>query len=636
MQTVLDLVGAHPLAASLLVALVALAESLAIVGTLVPAAIVMFSAGVLIGRGDLEPSSTLGLAALGAALGDALSYELGRRHQDRIRAWSVFQRHRAAVLHAEAFLRRHGGKSIVLARFTGAVRAFVPLLAGFSRMPRARFYGTNIVSALLWAPAHILPGVLFGTSLAMAEAVSGRLALVVLILVALIWTVTWVMSLLVRFGVPQARRLRDAAVARARSSNSRTARAALALLDPQQPGSHALLLGSIVVLGAGWLFFGILQDVLSRDPLVTLDVSVFRLLRTLRSAPGDRLMVAITEMGSGGVLVPLIALVLLWLAWRRCWRTAGYWLAVVVFGQVLVQVLKFTVARHRPVANIYGGTALFSFPSGHATASTVVLAFLAFLLSRGQTWRMRIVIAATTGAYVALVAFSRLYLGAHWLSDVLAGMSLGLAWVAFATMVYTRRGIHEDFAPRALIPSVAAAVVVFGALWIHHRAGDDAQRFAAASPHDFMLRSAWLADGWRRLPARRLEVTGQPQEPFQLQLACSRREMADQLAASGWQQAPAWSVTGVLGLLAPGQPIADLPVLPGFNLGEPSVLAFVRRPPRQPQQRDVLRLWRSEFVLAAARSHPAIWYGSVYREARGGRGYFTRNLIRQTVLPVKT
>ena len=109
-------------------------------------------------------------------LGDGLSYELGRSREASIRAWPLFRRYRQPLVRGEAFLARHGGKSILLARFAAPVRAFVPLLAGFGHMPRPRFYAVNIFSALLWAPVHILPGVLFGASLHVAEAVSGRLA----------------------------------------------------------------------------------------------------------------------------------------------------------------------------------------------------------------------------------------------------------------------------------------------------------------------------------------------------------------------------------------------------------------------------------------------------------------------------
>jgi membrane protein DedA with SNARE-associated domain/membrane-associated phospholipid phosphatase len=622
MHGILDFIGAHPQAALLIVALVALAESLAIVGTLVPAAVVMFGAGALIGNGTLGLWQTLAAAVLGAVLGDGLSYELGRRHEDRIRAWPMFRRNAQAIAKAQDFLRRHGGTSVVLARFAGPVRAFVPLLAGFARMPRLRFYPVNVGSALLWAPAHILPGVLFGSSLQLARAVSGRLAVIALLLVVLVWTVVWSTKLALRFALPRIRRLRDAALARMRGRNV-LERLAQALLDPARPGSHALLLGAVLLVAAGWLFLGVLEDVVSRDPLVQADLAVFHFLQELRTGSVDRLMIAITGMGSVGVMLPLLIAVLAWLLWRRCWRTAGYWVGVAAFAEVLVQLLKFTLGRQRPL-ELYTGVERFSFPSGHAVVSTVVLGFLAFLLSRRRTTRARLAIAATGSVYVALVAFSRLYLGAHWLSDVLGGMGLGLAWVSLAAMVYTQRAVEEDFQPRKLLVAVAVSLVVFGSWWIVTNSAADWGRYAASStappaaPMD-----DWLDQGWRRLPARRSELAGEPEEPFPLQWACGEAAIRSRLGATDWQPAAPWSLLNALAWLLPQARLLDLPVLPRYDRGSRQQLTFVRWAAATPGEREVLRLWQSEFEVRpeGTAGRMRIWYGAIYREERQSSGH---------------
>lgn len=628
----MNTLGAHPQLALLVVALVAFAESVAIIGTFVPAVIVMFTAGALVGNGSLDLWQTLACAAFGAILGDALSYELGRRQEARIRAWPMFRRHAKAVARGETFLRRHGGKSVMLARFTGPVRAFVPMLAGFARMSPWRFYSFNVASALLWAPAHILPGVLFGSSLQLAEAVSGRLAVMLLLLVATVWAVAWLLSVTVRVSGPRLRLLRDAVVLRARSSQSGAARAMLALLDPQRSDSAALLFGTVLLLASGWLFFGVLEDIVSGDPLVQLDHAVFRLLQDLRIEAVDRWMVAITGMGSVGVLLPLIVVVLLWLLWRRCWRTAGYWVATVAVAELLVQLLKSTLGRQRPL-DLYSGVERFSFPSGHVTVSTVVLSFLAFLLSRGQPRGMRTAIAVVGGVYLALVAISRLYLGAHWFSDVVGGMSLGLAWVSFSALVYTLRPVREDVAPRGLLLAAVAALAVSGVAWNQWRGTADLGRYSSRVPRAVMSARDWLDRGWERLPAQRLELAGDMKDRFQLQWACAPAQLGRELEAMGWQQAPDWTWARVLGAILPRPSVHDLPVLPRFNGGVRSRLVFVRAAGAGADAREVIRLWQSDFDIgAAAAGHWPIWYGAVYREVRRGDGRVTENLLRQTAL----
>lgn len=112
-------------------------ESFAVIGTFVPAGIVMFAAGALIGAGAVDGWLTIGVATLGAIAGDGLSYELGRRYHTQVGAWSRSHGHEAAWSRGEQFVARHGGKSIVFARFFAPVRAIVPLVVGTARMARA-------------------------------------------------------------------------------------------------------------------------------------------------------------------------------------------------------------------------------------------------------------------------------------------------------------------------------------------------------------------------------------------------------------------------------------------------------------------------------------------------------------------
>src|ERR1700687_5812902 len=122
--------GAHPDLVLAVVFGVACAESLAVIGTFVPAGLVMFAAGALIGAGALNGWATLAVAALGAVAGDGISYELGRRYHREVRAWCAAEGPEASYARGERFVQQHGGTSIVLARFFAPVRAIVPLVVG--------------------------------------------------------------------------------------------------------------------------------------------------------------------------------------------------------------------------------------------------------------------------------------------------------------------------------------------------------------------------------------------------------------------------------------------------------------------------------------------------------------------------
>jgi membrane protein DedA with SNARE-associated domain/membrane-associated phospholipid phosphatase len=617
LQALLAHIGAHPHIVLLSVFLVAFLESVAFIGTLVPAAIVMFTAGALIGAGALDLWITLGVATLGAIAGDGLSYELGRAYSHRIKSWRIVRRYADALARAQQFIQRHGGKSILLARFLAPVRATVPVVAGIACLPRVKFYVVNVVSAVLWAAVHILPGVLFGASMRIAEAVTARLAVVLIIIAALLWFVVWLVRIGARFILPELRSLRDHVVLWAARRHSLPARTIIYFFDPNRAESQVLLLLAFLLLGSAWVFFGILEDVVGRDELVRVDLSVFNFLQSLRTSAIDHIMVAISGLGGVYVLLPLAIVVLFWLAVRRCWHTAGYWLAVVGSYEVLVQFLKYTLARERPM-DLYGHRAIeqFSFPSGHATSSMVVYGFLAFLLSRKQTANVRVAIMATAAIVVAMIGFSRVYLGAHWLSDVLAGFALGLAWVALLAGVYTHYGIAEDVQPGKLMIVVAATLLLSGSWYIKYHYPADLAMYKFRREQHVLPVQQWITSGWRQLPLHRVEISGDVEEPFTLQWADSASGIARSMGSAGWQAAPEWSLQTALLWLVPEAPVKDLPVLPKFNQGSSSHLAFVYFDPGQPMARIVLRLWRSHFLV----SNPAggqplpIWYGAIYRE----------------------
>jgi undecaprenyl-diphosphatase len=152
----------HPEWAAAVVFGVALVESLAIVGVLVPGVIILFGAGALIGTGVLDFWSIAAWAIAGAIIGDGLSYWLGHHFEYLTARWRWFRLHPDHLEKGIRFFERYGDISIALGRFFGPIRAVVPLAAGLMRMPPRRFFIANVLSAIVWAPAYLAPGMLLG------------------------------------------------------------------------------------------------------------------------------------------------------------------------------------------------------------------------------------------------------------------------------------------------------------------------------------------------------------------------------------------------------------------------------------------------------------------------------------------
>lgn len=163
-QQITDWVAQYPYWSGVVVFLVAMLESLAIVGVVVPGVAIMFAIGALIGTGALELIPTLIWAACGASLGDGLSFALGWHFRDRLHRLNYFQQRQDLLDRGHRFFQRYGALSVIIGRFVGPIRAIVPMVAGMLEMPVPRYLAANVLASMLWAPAYLAPGLVFGES----------------------------------------------------------------------------------------------------------------------------------------------------------------------------------------------------------------------------------------------------------------------------------------------------------------------------------------------------------------------------------------------------------------------------------------------------------------------------------------
>ena len=163
-QPTLAFISAHSGWAGVVMFVTAFGESFAFVGLLFPGTTLLIAAGTLRATGTLPLWPVLVGAVLGAVLGDAVSYWIGRRLGPRVARLWPFSRNPDLLEDGVRFFARHGGKSVFIGRFFGPVRAVIPLVAGIMQMPRDRFWVANVVSALVWAPMLLFVGDAIGNA----------------------------------------------------------------------------------------------------------------------------------------------------------------------------------------------------------------------------------------------------------------------------------------------------------------------------------------------------------------------------------------------------------------------------------------------------------------------------------------
>ena len=197
-------------------------------------------------------------------------------------------------------------------------------------------------------------------------------------------------------------------------------------------GLH-LTVGFLVSVGALMLFGAVTEDVVNHEPLTAVDLQLLSWIRSHATATGDQIAMGISTAGGPTAMAIMAIVVAIVLASRRWWITLAAWIAALAGGGALDWLLKVIIRRPRPAgAEQFLSAYSFSFPSGHSMGSLVGLGMLAYVLI--AFWlparRHRTLVATFAFGGVLLIGASRMYLGVHYLSDVIAGFAAGGVWLA--------------------------------------------------------------------------------------------------------------------------------------------------------------------------------------------------------------
>jgi membrane protein DedA with SNARE-associated domain/membrane-associated phospholipid phosphatase len=425
-------------------------------GVPLPGETILLAAGVMVQRGHLDLGYTIAFGIAGAVVGDQIGYWVGREGgRPFVLRWGRYLFITPERLgRAEAFFERHGGKAVFFARFFSGLRVFGALVAGISRMGWMTFFFYNALGGAVWATAVVFLGYFLGSSLGLVEQWLGRATLVLAALVALAvifylayrWAarnrarlVGWGEALLAYPPVARFRRRYDAQL-----------RWLLRRLTPGQYLGLHLTVGLLAAAGGLWLFGGVVEDLLTGDPLVHFDRLVDDYLHSHATAHLTTFFLIVTAFGSTVAIVLLGVVVAALLAWRRLWTLLWTWIAAVAGSALLNWLLKGLFQRPRPhFAHPLVVESSYSFPSGHAMESFVVYGMLAyFAVLALRSWESRVGVVCGAALVVVLIGFSRMYLGVHYFSDVVAGYAAGGVWLsALITGVETIQRSRKETKP---------------------------------------------------------------------------------------------------------------------------------------------------------------------------------------------
>lgn len=439
------------------IGLIALLESLALVGLLLPGVILITAAASLAGHQDMAISAILLAAFAGAVIGDGLSFILGYTQRERVTRLWPFSRHPEWLARGARFFQRYGSLSVFFGRFVGPVRPVIPLIAGMLHMSPRAFIWANLASAALWAPAYVLPGYLLGQTwqqlLGLPPGLGGLLIALTLLVVALAVTFSWLRQQFSRSG----------RLYRLLASGARRHPVMRRLwLTHSWRGRSEIPLASwlLLIFSLGGLSGLTIAVIRQRGPF-ELDLKVNALFDSL-VVPA--LPAAGQLLARIGDMYGILALVIPWGLWLLARRhlAALIHIAAGLGAIALLNTLgKAIIGRPRPDTPDYL-TGSLAYPSAHASSAVVLYGLAAAFLAQGLPHQRRFWAYWVAIALTLPMALSRLIIGVHWLSDLIGGALLGLVVCALVRLSWQRRP-RPTLTPCPWIALSAASLVLVGA-----------------------------------------------------------------------------------------------------------------------------------------------------------------------------
>ena len=421
-----------PVMLIVLIGIIALIESLALIGLLVPGVVLITATTSLAGHQDIAISWMLAAAFTGAVCGDLISFRLGLWEKGRVlNRWPLSQ-HPEWVQRGQRFFARYGAYSVFIGRFFGPVRPIIPLIAGMMRMPSGTFLKANLASALLWAPAYTLPGYWLGHTW------QQRLTLPAGLEIALVTLMGGMVLLAVLFSWGRTQTSRQGNIYRwsiiAARRFSLLRRPWLAMSQQGEVPIASLLLLVMSIGGFSACTLWVMQQM---GPTL-LDLRVQQLFDGLRN---DSLMRVSTTLARVGDLYGVLAVTLPWGIWmltRRYWALLGHWLAALLGIALLNTIGKALIGRERPIISeeLIGSMA---YPSAHTSTTVVILGLAAAFFAARLARRQRFWVYWAAIAMSLPMALSRLVLGVHWLTDLMGGALLGLIVCALVRLNWQQK-----------------------------------------------------------------------------------------------------------------------------------------------------------------------------------------------------
>lgn len=606
-QPITSWLHTHPYWALIFTFVVAFAESLAIIGSVIPGSVTMTAIGILAGSGIMRIDLTLLASTLGAIAGDGASYMLGYIYSDRLRTIWPFERYPHWLKYGEEFFENHGGKSVLIGRFVGPLRSIIPVIAGMMHMSHLRFYMANALSAVAWSMLYVLPGVLIGTaSNELSPESATRLFVIILILLGGIWFISLLLKwLLIR--INHLLRTNLHGLWTSMKKHPGLTRFIYFITPPSETNYYATA-GLMLLFFLTLLTFSVVSLlVIQQSWIAGFNQPVHLVLQSLRATSFDVFFILSAQLCSYLTLLTAVFIVLFATLYHHDWRTLGYWLSLIASCTLLLFLMHWIIQNPRPIelADVMSAN---SFPAIQLTYASAIFLVVFLYCNQYGNPRLKRFIRFIFPTAVLLAGFSGIYLGDHWLTDIigayLGGACLGLLhWLFYrrrpARLIYSSSKIY------LLLFFMFCISILSCILHCHQEIRRHQPYFAQYVFTDQM----WWNQNKPILPLFRVNRLGKPVNLFNVQYAGSLTRLENSLSAFGWKKQNESLYKSVMKRLNSKPSNQGMPLMAELYLNRKPVLHMTYEP-KDGSPLLMFRLWRSNYHLKHYRQ--PIWIGSVH------------------------
>lgn len=392
---------------------------------------------------------------------------------------------------------------------------------------------------------------------------------------------------------------------------------------PDEKFGLYLTLGGMITLFFLYVFYGLARDIVGQQFIIQTDLRIINLLQLFRNPMTNEFMLMVTYLGKWQIIIPAVCAVGIILLLLKRYH---YFLALIVSvggGELFVWITKNIIERTRPpLVNALSPEMSYSFPSGHAFVAIAFYGLLGYILFREV--RSKLIRAASLFvilSIIALIGFSRIYLGVHWPSDVLAGYAAAAAWIAaLITALEIRRKFNHQQFGTPLISHAATAMLgtVFFVVWGVYVFGyyqmHPLRNVGMISrPYEIISRSSIPQRLFQTLPKTSEDIMGKPMEPISIIVVGTYPQMSQTFRKAGWYVMDDISLRTFWHFYvasAFNQSYPEAPATPSFWNARPNEFAFEQPSAANTvRERHHIHIWETPFVLADGRN---VWFGTAH------------------------